>query len=246
MPLIASTFFAARSSTIWRASRGGFRDAQELRVESGAHHLRHILRVLRAVAAFGREERTAEKKLAPEFLAAVETAAAISACRRPCRPRCGPRSRRNRGRTRARARSPSLSRISTSHRRSRRGRRDARAHRSSPGSTVLPAASIASAFRRLRIGRGAFVNLRNLPLPNEHRAGLDHLAVADKNARVLDQPAMPAVQVAREQSRLHEVVLAPRLIRAEEEKRQQHHQHPELRGGARVFLLSPSGKASSR
>ena len=42
-------------------------------------------------------------------------------------------------------------------------------------------------IQRLCVGRGAFVNLRNLSLPNKNRTGLDYLAVADENARILDQ-----------------------------------------------------------
>ena len=48
----------------------------------------------------------------------------------------------------------------------------------------------------LRIGKGAFVNLGDFSAANQDRAGLDHLAVADKDARILNQEGAPAFDVA--------------------------------------------------
>ena len=73
-------------------------------------------------------------------------------------------------------------------------------------------------LERFRIGKCAVVNLGNLATFHEHRARLDHLAVTDKNARVLNQPRLAAAQIARQDLRLDEVMLAPRLISTEEEK----------------------------
>ena len=49
-------------------------------------------------------------------------------------------------------------------------------------------------IERFRIGKIAVVNLGDLSASHEHRARLDHLAIADKDARILDQPA--SVRVA--------------------------------------------------
>ena len=95
-------------------------------------------------------------------------------------------------------------------------------------------------IERFRVGKTSVVNLGDLSTLHEHRARLDHLAIADKDARVLDQPRLTAPEIARQDACLDQVVLTPRLVSAEEEKRQQHHQHPELGRGAQLFLLLPA------
>jgi len=47
-------------------------------------------------------------------------------------------------------------------------------------------------------------------------------------------------EVAREDPRLHQIVLTPGLISAEKQERQQDHQYPELGRGAQFLLLLPA------
>ena len=84
-----------------------------------------------------------------------------------------------------------------------------------PGSTVLPAASL---FRIQASGvrRGAGKNLRNLALPDEDGAGFDDPAVADENARILNQPVSSAFEFPREDLGFRLVLPAPRLVSPEE------------------------------
>ena len=52
---------------------------------------------------------------------------------------------------------------------------------------VLPAASMASALTLFRVRNVAVVDLCDLPVLHQHRAVLDHLPVADEDARIADQ-----------------------------------------------------------
>ena len=94
----------------------------------------------------------------------------------------------------------------------------------------------------LRVGKAALVDLGDLSAPHENRARLNYFPIADKDARVLDQPGLPAPEIARENPRLDQVVLTPRLVSAEEEEREQHHQHPKFGRSAQLFLLLPAKK----
>ena len=80
----------------------------------------------------------------------------------------------------------------------------------------------------LRLGKAPLVDLGDLSALHENRARLDYFPVADKDARVLNQPGLPAPEIARENPRLDQIVLTPCLVSAEEEEREQHHQHPKF------------------
>ena len=56
--------------------------------------------------------------------------------------------------------------------------------------------------QRFRVRKTSFVDIVDLAVAHQHRAGLDHLAVADKDARILNQPVMSAGALAIENSRL--------------------------------------------
>ena len=69
-------------------------------------------------------------------------------------------------------------------------------------------------------------DLVDLAVAHQHRAVLDHLAVAHEDARIANQKRARALQVAEQRLVLAEVLLAVGAIASHHQERRQHRQHP--------------------
>ena len=95
-------------------------------------------------------------------------------------------------------------------------------------------------IKGLGVRKAAFINFGNLAALEQNGAGLDHLAVANEDARIWMEPGLSAPEFARQNARFHKVVLTPGLIGAESEERQENKQDPKFGRGPELFLLLPA------
>src|SRR5438270_6610882 len=90
-----------------------------------------------------------------------------------------------------------------------------------------------------RIGGVSLIDIFDPTVVDQDGARLNDRAVADKDARILNEPIMPARAFALENPCLGQFLPAPNLITAEQKERQESDQHPEFGGRSQLFLLLP-------